>query len=174
MRSKQFQAGATLMVALVMLVVLTLLVVAAIRSSTTNVRIAGNMQVRNEAAAAAQQAIEQVISNNFTTNPVEQTMTIQTAGTDYSVKVSAPTCDSTKGITNDELVPTDPNDAACIGSGLPSNTGIIDGDDHSGSVTQWCSKQQWDVQATATENGSGVSVTHHQGVALRVPAGTSC
>ena len=63
------QHGATLVTALVMLVVLTLLVLSAIRSSTTNLRIAGNMQMQGEIVEAAQQAAEQIISYNFPANP---------------------------------------------------------------------------------------------------------
>lgn len=174
MKHRKNEAGATLIVSLVMLVVLTLLVVAAIRSSTTNVRIANNTQVRTEASAAAQQAIEQVISDNFTAAPAAQQVNVETAGVTYTVQVTRPSCDSTKGLANDELVATDPLDQVCMGSGLPQNTGIIDSDNHSGSVTNWCYKQQWDVSATATEPNSGVSVNQHQGVTLRVPAGTSC
>ena len=59
---KNRQTGATLITALIMLIVLTLLVVSGIRSSSTNLRIAGNMQMQEEAIAAAQQAIENVIS----------------------------------------------------------------------------------------------------------------
>lgn len=174
MNHRKHAAGATLIVSLVMLVVLTLLVVAAIRSSTTNVHIANNTQVRAEAAAAAQQTIEQVISNDFTAAPAAQQTNVETAGVTYTVQVDKPSCDNTKKIPNEELDPHNPLDDACWTSGLPQNTGIIDSDNHSGSVTNWCYKQQWDVSATATEPNSGVSVNQHQGVTLRVPAGTSC
>jgi Tfp pilus assembly protein PilX len=174
MKMNKRESGATLVVSLVMLVVLTMLVVTAIRSSTSNMRIAGNMQAKAEATAAGQQAIEQVISNNFTAAPTEVHINVDTAGTTYAVKVTKPTCDSTKGLTNDELVASDPLDQVCMGSGLPQNTGIIDASGHGGSTTTWCYKQQWDVQADVTEENSGVSVTQHQGVALRVPAGTTC
>lgn len=168
------QSGATLVVSLVMLVVLTLLVVSAIRSSSTNLRIAGNMQIKTEASAAAQQAIEQVISTNFTVAPVEQNIQIDMAAASYTVQVSKPTCDSSKGLANEELNPADPLDEVCMGSGISSTTGIINASGNSGGVTQWCYQQQWDVQADVTDASSGAKITHHQGVALRVPAGTTC
>ena len=65
MSTKNRQRGATLIVGLIMLIALTLLVVSAIRSGTTNLRIAGNTQIQEEAKAAAQQAIEQYISTNL-------------------------------------------------------------------------------------------------------------
>ena len=55
------QSGVTLVVSLIMLVVVTLLAVYAIRSSNTNLRIAGNAQVQAEAEAATDVAIAQVI-----------------------------------------------------------------------------------------------------------------
>ena len=51
--SARRQKGMTLVVALVMLVVLTLLVVSAIRFGNINLRIAGNAQSEAEATSAA-------------------------------------------------------------------------------------------------------------------------
>ena len=59
MRSQQ---GATLVIALIMLVLLTLFAVSALNTSTTNLKVVGNMQARNEALNAAQQTVETVIS----------------------------------------------------------------------------------------------------------------
>jgi Tfp pilus assembly protein PilX len=65
---KHKQQGATLIVALVMLVLLTMLAVSSINLSTTNLKIVGNMQAQKYMDAAAQDAIEQVMStaNTFT------------------------------------------------------------------------------------------------------------
>jgi Tfp pilus assembly protein PilX len=57
------QSGATLIVALIMLVMMTILAVSAINLSTINLRIVGNMQSQKAMDAAAQDAIEQVMSN---------------------------------------------------------------------------------------------------------------
>ncbi len=57
------QRGMTLVVSLIMLVVITLFVLSAIRLSTANLRTVGNMQARNEAAAASQRAIEDLLSS---------------------------------------------------------------------------------------------------------------
>jgi Tfp pilus assembly protein PilX len=66
---KQSQRGVTLVIALIFLVVITLIVVSAIKSTNVNSKIAGNMQVQREAEAATQQAIEAVISSEFTKSP---------------------------------------------------------------------------------------------------------
>lgn len=179
MINKNTQCGATLIVALVMLVVLTLLVVSAIRSSTTNLRVAGNMQFQEEAAAAAQQAIEQTISNNFTANPASGVVNvdINNSGTpNYTASFPAPTCHGSAPLTNANLDMTNPNDAPCFSSSTASNTGMIYASGvPTTSVQSWCYAQQWDVQAHATSlQGTGADVTIHQGVSLRVPAGTTC
>ena len=57
------ESGMTLVVGLIMLLVITLFVVSAVRLSTANLRTVGNMQARNEAAAASQRAIEDMMSS---------------------------------------------------------------------------------------------------------------
>lgn len=178
MVSKRRQQGATLFVALIMLVVLTLFAVTAINLSNTNLRIAGNMQAIAEAEAAAQQAIEQVVSNNFTANPVAQNIPIDinNDGTaDYTASIPKPTCQSSKPLRNVDLDSSIAADAKCLGSGAVSNSGIVSiASGGTGTQQSWCYKQQWDVQASVTDSRTGASVTLHQGVFVRVPAGTGC
>lgn len=175
------QRGSTLLVALVMLVVLTLLVISAIRSSTTNLRIAGNMQTQSENTAAAQQAIEQVISGNFTSNPASSVVVvavdINNSGTpEYTATVAQPVCTGSMPLKNSNLNMANPNDVPCFSSSVASNTGIVSTSGVPATTGQsWCLSQQWDVQAQATSiAGNGANVTVHQGVSLRVPAGTGC
>lgn len=63
------QRGATLAVALLMLVIITLMLLAAFTISSSNFRAVTNMQFRDEAIAAADKAIQQVIDSSFTDNP---------------------------------------------------------------------------------------------------------
>lgn len=147
---KRRQRGATLITALVMLIVLTLLVVSGIRSSSTNLRIAGNMQIQEEATAAAQQAIENVISTAvFNTAP-------QTVG-NFNVTIDSATCLSATQV--------DFNTA-----GFPVNcqaeTGMI-----------VCYQTMWEIVATATDTNSGATAEIHQGVTMMTnsdQATTSC
>lgn len=168
------QSGATLIVSLVMLVVLTLLVVAAIRSGSTNLRIAGNTQVKVEANAAAQQAIEQVINTDFTTTPVSQTVTVDMGATTYSVAVSTPVCNNTVPIYSDDpsLDHSDENDKLCFEENPPPP--ILDANGKPIPVETKCKSQQWEVQADITDPNSGVQVTQHQGVTKRTYLPTSC
>ena len=179
MISRNRQKGATLIIGLVMLVVLTLLVISAIRSSNTNLRIVGNMQMQEEVSNAAQQATEQVISSNFTANPVSQAIAIdinKDGTTDYTANVS-PSCTGSIPVTNANLNPLNAADQPCISSGTAQNTGLmISAPAGAGTLAgqSWCYLQQWELQANATDASTGATATTVQGVSVRVPAGTSC
>src|SRR5688572_26041587 len=89
------QRGATLVVGLIMLVLITLLVTSAFTLSNTNSKSVGNMQIRNEAVAAANKAIEQVVSSPFTAAPAAEAIDVDLNNdgtTDYTVAFAAPTC----------------------------------------------------------------------------------
>ncbi len=93
--SKHSQRGITLFVGLIMLVLITLMVTSAFTLSTTNLKSVGNMQAKDEAIAAANQAIEQVLSSPFTTVPTaeEINVDINNDGTvDYVASIAIPTC----------------------------------------------------------------------------------
>jgi len=173
-RVQRSQRGATLITALVMLVVLTLLVISAINSSTTNLRIAGNMQIQTEATASAQQAIEQVISSNFTANPASATIPISVTGgatPDYTAAVAQPVCNGSRAYLN-----SDPNLPQGCQTKASLSGNLIQYAPGSGvqSGTSNCLAQQWEVQATVTDGRTGTSTEVHQGVSLNVPIGTSC
>jgi len=70
MNHQSTQRGATLVVALIFLVLMSLFAISAFNSSTGNMRIVGNTQARQESLSAAQLAVEKTISSsNFHTNP---------------------------------------------------------------------------------------------------------
>ena len=171
------QQGVTLVVGLIMLIVLTLLVVSAVRFSSTNLRIAGNMQVQTEAAAAAQQGIEKFISADFTLVPASATVNIDLNNdgvTDYVAKIATPVCNSTQPLTGADGNPSLTDDQSLFSSGNADNSGIIDSKGNSTGGTSFIQKQKWDVQAQVTDTKTGANLTQHQGVAVRVPTGTSC
>lgn len=170
MKQKYGQHGATLITALVMLVVLTLLVISAIRSSTTSLRIAGNMQVQEENIAAGQQAIEQVISSNFTAAPAPATIPVVISGTTYPAQILTPVCTGSTPLLNS--TPNLPSD--CLSSGSVQNTGIIYTSGVANTQMSWCSAQQWVVQATVSDPRTGATATIHQGVSLNVPSTITC
>ena len=143
------QRGVTLIISLIMLVVLTLLAVSGIRSSNVNTRIAGNMQVQEEAMESAQQAIEEAISNtNFTlATPATKTVGL------YTVTFAAPSCQSATAARRGD--PGLPADGSCLG-----NAG-----------TSFCYWTTWDVAVSAVDTKTGVTTSIHQGVS--VLAGTN-
>lgn len=90
------QGGAALVIGLIMLALITVMLIAALNMSTTNFRAVSNMQFRDEAIAAANKAIEQVITNNdFTGTPMEDEILVDLDddGTDdYDVELQPPVC----------------------------------------------------------------------------------
>ena len=175
--ARSAQRGATLLVSMIFLVIITLMVVSAVKVSTLNTRMVGNMQTEKEAAAAAQQAIEATISSNFMHLPVAGTTTVDInnsgqAGSTYTVSTPAPACTGVKAIKLSELDAANENDQPCYASGAAANTGIVGA---GGGGNSLCSASNWDLSATATgPNGTGAGPMTHQGVAVRVAVGAAC
>lgn len=155
MKFSSRQGGSTLLVALIMLVLLTLIAVSAMESTTSSLQVVGNAQFHEEATAAGQQAIENVISNTtFTTSlPAVQNIDVNNDGiADYTVTFSpAPACIKSAPVDTS----TETNlPKVCYGSGGP-----------------YCYRTYWDVSAVVTDKNAGTtgaSVTIHQGVKLLV------
>lgn len=171
------QQGATLLVGMIMMVVLTLLVVFGIRSGNTNLRIAGNMQVQAETGAATQQVIERVIEQIKLTEDLslinEQQVPVTMGNVTYTVTVADMNkCVMDVPVLNSTLLKSNPNDLPCIES--------IDGDpsfNPDGTPTtkpSACKTQQWDIEASVTDGTSGTKVTYVQGINIRVPATVNC
>ncbi len=143
------QRGATLVVALIVLTLITLLVVNAFTLSSSNLKAVGNMQARDESLAAANQAIELVISSSFTDAPVAQEVNvdINKDGTnDYMVSIALPRC-----IKAIEV----PNPDKC-----DENLKTLCAENN------W--HTEWDVQATVGDAASGASVVVNQGVRVKL------
>jgi len=146
------QRGAVLVVALIMLVVITMLVAGAFSMSSVSLRAAGNMQARDEAIAAGNQAIEQVVNTNFTANPVPQgfNIDINNDGTaDYQVNFAAPACISGEQLF--QVVPPLSSRRLRLQAPAPFFRTI------------------WELVGTVTDlSGGGVSMRVHQGVSVVV------
>lgn len=142
------QRGATLVVGLIMLLLLTLMVGSAFTLSTTNLKAVGNMQVREEAIAAANAAIEQIISGAFATNPVAQQVFIDinnNGTTDYTVDVAQPQC---VGFT---LAASAAASSVTLGTMSDSTWDTL-----------------WEITATVNDVASGASATVRQGIRVRL------
>lgn len=149
--SRSSHHGSSLIMSLVMLVVMTLLVVSAIRVSTTNLKTVGNMQFKNETVTAAQQAVEQVLSNldNFTAPVAIPSVPVDINGDgvpDYSVSIAEPICINNRPVSGY---------STSFLASAPKDT-------------------YWDVTASVTDLRTGASTTLHQGVKVRLDASATC
>jgi len=145
------QRGATLIVGLIMLVLITLLVTSAFTVSTSGLKSMGNMQVRDEAIAAGNKAIEQVLSSPFTNAPTGEAINVDLDNdgrTDYVVTFNTPTCVSSSAIIGTTVAPS----SISLGSTFnPSTSNLYE--------------TVWDLDANVSDpNGSGAAVRMHQGV----------
>ena len=121
------QRGATLVIALIMLVVITLLAVSSLSTTNMNLKVVGNMQSRGEALHATQQALETVISTPlFIANPANAVLipcgTANTLCTDlngdgtpeYTTRLNpTPSCVAVKAIRVNELNLSNAEDLGC-------------------------------------------------------------
>ena len=152
------QQGAVLIVGLIVLMLITLMVTAAFKFSTYNLKAVGNMQSHNEAIASANKAIEQTIATwNFTSPPSADEIGVDIdndGDVDYVVAIDAPTClratpSRTAGDAGSECIPQKDGTFICPASTAAANIfNVI-----------------WDVPATATGN-NGARVRVRQGVSL--------
>lgn len=152
------QAGSTLIISLIMLVLLTLAALSSIGSGTINLRIANNMQTRDEGLAAAQREIEDFISSpaNFTPVPAGRTRTVSVNGHasgNYTVTVGTPACKRS-------ALQKPARTLECING---EKAGV------------YCRDTLWEVTATATPAAGGSSQSVTQGVTIafapdKVPA----
>lgn len=93
--TQRTQRGAALVISVIMLVLITLLVITALNLATSGFRSVSNTQFRDEATAAANVAIQQVIGSNFTAAPAAQDLGVDLdndGDDDYVVNVAMPTC----------------------------------------------------------------------------------
>jgi hypothetical protein len=176
-KQHQKQAGITLVVSLVMLVVLTLLVVSAIRFGNINLKISGNAQTEAEAAAATQVAIEKTLVDiaaaaKIDTIAAQPAMVVSTGGQSYKVSVNKPVCTLSKNIVNSDLDPSKAGDRPCFEGA--DGDGPVGPDGRKIQPPTACKDQQWDVSASLVADESGAQVRMLQGLALRVPAQVQC
>lgn len=178
-RHQRRQSGATLVVTLIFLAIFLILTMAVVNSSVVNTKVAANQQHAVEARNAAQQGIEQVISQNFTANPAAAATNVSVDvngdGTaDYVAQVTTPVCEASKPIMNTDLDTSNAEDVSCFVGNGNQNTGMLTASGGGGG-NSLCNATQWDVAATVNDStGTAANTTLHQGVAVRVPMGTAC
>jgi Tfp pilus assembly protein PilX len=139
------QRGATLLVTLIMLVVLTLFAVAGFNLSSVNLKIAGNFQNQRLIEASVFQALEQVISSStsFTVPPAPQTIAVN----GINVAVATPVCYHSSPASGYE------------GNLLPDGT-------YAGPEDNI-----WEVRGTGTDALTGAQASLTQGLRVRMLPG---
>ena len=189
------QRGATLIVTLVMLIMLTLFAISAMNTSTTNLQVVGNMQIRHEGLRASNEAIEATLSTTqfleTPTNAVavpcgaQNTLCTDLNGDGVPELITrltpVPTCVQAKVIRVNELTVNNPlsQDVACL-QAQQQGTFAVAGAQMSGESL--CGATMWEITAQTLQAGAGtatsdVNVTATQGVAVRMKAldiPTSC
>lgn len=176
MNTPHRQRGATLLVAMIFLVLMSLFAISAYKSSTGNLRIVGNMQSRQESIAVAQKAIEDTISSSlFTTNPEQvaaNPLEVDIDGdgvTDYTASLDpTPACYRTKPIKSTDLNPDLDADLACMKSGTVQLGGIDGPGASSTAGNSLCANSEWNVSAEVVDAKTDTRVVVNQGVAVRV------
>ncbi len=179
------QRGISLVVTMIFLIVMSMFAVNAFNSSSSNMRIVGNMQARQESIAAAQQAVEQTISSTlFTSNPAgvsANPVAVDIDGdgnADYSAQLTPqPRCYRAKAIKTSELNPGTAADIACLRSGVVQNSGLDTPDAAADAGNSLCANTEWNIRAEVTDTRTSARVAINQGVSVRVletDAANSC
>jgi Tfp pilus assembly protein PilX len=146
------QRGATLIISLIFLVILTLFAVSGMNTGVNNLRTANNMQLMIEAESAAQQQIEQVM------NSVAPFETVAASATTVTI-------DANGDGYNDFTVVTRP----------PRCLNIQPAPGYSYEFAASAPKDTvWEVSSTASDTVFGSTATVRQGVKIRMPVSAEC
>jgi len=148
-RAARRQRGAALVVSLIMLALVTLIVITALNLGSANFRAVSNSQFRDEAIAAAELAVQEVISSNFTAAPAPQPgLEVDLNGddvTDYVVDVAQPQC-----IFASQASEADPSSLALPGAMTAAST--------------WNTVWELDARVVPAGNVGGAAVRIRSGV----------
>jgi Tfp pilus assembly protein PilX len=172
------ERGVTLVTALIMLIMLTLMVLVSADLGNSSLQSVGNMQQRSEVYSAAQETIEEAVSSTAfyktptapitdTCNGQANTKCIDTNGdgtNDVAVTLGTSGC-----LTAQEHVATnftDPQEITCVqGQDQNQLSDELTGTDSA------CWDTIWELKATAKDMTSKATVVYTQGVAVTVPNG---
>jgi Tfp pilus assembly protein PilX len=182
------QEGATLLVTLIMLVIITLFALTAFNTSNSNLKMVGNMQLRSEAMGASARTIEETISHpDFTKTPTNAIPnpcggTPNTLCTDLNgdgvpdlttTLTPPPTCDQGRKIKVAELhFVTSQDDLACVEAQQQGTFAVVGAAPTGDSL---CGTTVWNIRAQtmttgSTATNSDVNTAIVQGIGVRVPS----
>ncbi len=194
MKRRSQQRGATLLIVMIILIMLTLFAVSALNTGNINLKVVGNMQTRAEAADVSQAVIDQTLSTtafidspgNAVVAPCGTPNTVCTdvnadGNPDYTTTLTPkPACVQARVIKLNELnIALGSNDLPCVQAQQQGTFGIQGA---TGSGDSLCGQSVWEITAQTLMTGttaatSPVNVTTTQGIAVRIKAtdiDTSC
>lgn len=178
MRPLQREQGMTLLMALIMLVVLTLLALSSFNLTQANMQVVTNMQQRDAVTFAARGVLDEVMSSAAFNANAGQTLApqpgcaegadarcIDSNGdgvSDVTVKVAvAPKCVKAKTVKTSDLNMNDAEEQKCSTQAGPAGVEGPKGD-------SMCADSVWEVQVAAKDNISQAKMTVTQGIGVRV------
>lgn len=161
------ERGMTLLVVLIMLVMITLFVVSMIRLSSTNAIVVGNMQAQRIVDTEANQAIEIAMNkyeffNDAINNQNSWAGNAQTISYAALWSAYAPSGAST----------TTPSSMTTITVHRPQCMYAAPASGYSALSNVSPQDTNWDLQVVATDSFTGATTEMHQGVKMRLPAGS--
>lgn len=167
---RRMQSGMTLIVATIMLVLITLVVLAAFNLSSSDLKTVNNVQVRNEAVAAANQAVEQLVGSFSATSLGAQTINVdldKDGTSDYQVALDKPTCLRSRQV---DVCKASDCDSDPLGCGASYQPGAYT---PSGVTSCGSFLTDWDIKATVTHQASGAKVVVKQGIRVPLDSATA-
>lgn len=193
-RAGRTQQGATLLVALIFLLIFAVMAASALSGSMTSARSIGNSQWRNEAVNAANDAIDRLLSSvEFAERATIVTSRINAAPLETDVNgdgnpdvrvtfppvtiagatTQGPSCLRARPVPETSLDPKNPQDTVCFGGSDPNATGVgmadAAGGGSSASVPPGtCSNTEWTITVRAEDEVTNTRVDVTQGVGVRV------
>lgn len=157
------QNGSVLLLSLFMLMIMTMLALAAIKMGTVTLRTVNNMQVRAEAMAAAQSVVNGILATKFTDNlgSVAKTYTYAVdASKTYNVVVEKRPCvRQVTPIMNTTLDVDVDEDKKCLAASTDNRSA--------------CSNVVWEISAKVDDGWFGANVLITQGVGIRMDNGAA-
>ena len=164
------ERGATLLIGLIMLVLLTLMATTTFRLGRSNLQIVGNMQFRNATLRAAEEAVEVAVSKptSVTTGSTASIDVNADGNPDVSIAIT-PTLLQAHVLKNSALNLNDSGQLGCT-LGQAQAFGIV------GAATgnSLCARTLYNLKVVATDAATSTSVELHQGLSVQVPADTVC
>ncbi len=161
--NRKKQEGATLLIGLIMLILLTLMAVTTFNLGKGNLQIVGNMQFRNETVRTAEKAVETAIS---TPSGVTVGSTSSAGGINVTV---TPTLVQAHVKKNSAINLGNTAELGCT-LGAAQTFGV----DGAATGNSLCASTLYNLRVTADDTVTNASVVMDQGVSVQVSADKVC